>query len=161
MGTVIKVRDNTITTSPFTLPFSTGKALVKGCSAYAGVNDKVVLTPRIEMDSTLKAPFVNALEHNDKGANKHDILTYAWNPEQFIKYTWLLEGLRYTQVEASVLPFVDGRCFASTDDGAKEFCLVNSVKDCWPAELNNSSFPLCRHMRHEPAHPASGSEPAK
>lgn len=102
-------------------------------------NDKVMLTPRRYLEKALRGPHELALQVESGSRDARCTIRRVSKPESFLWAVLEKWHVPVSQVDADVLPFVDGRCAGvrsdaihSTLEDSKRWCLVPSWKDCRP-----------------------------
>ena len=117
---VLKVRDNTLVTQPFSIPSITGGVCTKPCGFSGGVNDKVMLLHRRSMH-IMTAIYEHLLHGTGSAANS----------ETFYKQTLKKLGVNHS---SCCLPLTDARCRARSGSdrypSSGRWQTVPTWKDC-------------------------------
>mmetsp|Transcript_39572 Transcript_39572/g.104957 ORF Transcript_39572/g.104957 Transcript_39572/m.104957 type:complete len:454 (-) Transcript_39572:286-1647(-) len=144
---VVKVRDNTIALRPVAPDklLSITEVVLKDCSKWGGVNDKVMALPRKHLEKSLGAtyPSMIAVMNDDPLDHKlRSMSDQSANTEQVVMHTLVGNAVPFRELTFekgdrdgdNYLPFVDGRCYAGKEPGSENrWCIVSHCKDCWPS----------------------------
>jgi len=144
---VVKVRDNTIAMRPVAPDklLSITEVVLKDCSKWGGVNDKVMALPRKHLEKSLGAtyPSMIAVMNDDPLDHKlRSMSDQSANTEQVVMHTLVGNAVPFRELTFekgdrdgdNYLPFVDGRCYAGKEPGSENrWCIVSHCKDCWPS----------------------------
>eukprot|EP00747_Dinoflagellata_sp_TGD_P181497 gnl/TRDRNA2_/TRDRNA2_35359_c0_seq1.p1 gnl/TRDRNA2_/TRDRNA2_35359_c0~~gnl/TRDRNA2_/TRDRNA2_35359_c0_seq1.p1 ORF type:complete len:519 (+),score=65.58 gnl/TRDRNA2_/TRDRNA2_35359_c0_seq1:72-1628(+) len=144
---VVRLRDNAIVTMPMPINTAT-KVLTKGCNTWHGVNDKVMISPRMYALNALEGVFAFGVRVNNGDSEAVQDAQYVMNPEMFLQTAWEALDIDYKSDDNFTIPVVDGRCVGNDTSAAgmpdhRKFCLVGAWKDCRPHIFNSSSYPTC------------------
>lgn len=140
---VIRIRDDSIVTTPFVYPFTRSRSgsfsnsslaqpcFAKKCFSWHGVNDKVMLCPRAHMHALLRA------FGEDMMFTKGEDLWEFWFSEKALEWTLARYDVPIVLMDADELPFVTGRlpcnCQARVTSPATLWCLASKdYSDCHP-----------------------------
>lgn len=151
---IIKLRDNTLVTMPYTLRLGhvlhenksmRNAVLVKDCCGWGGINDKVMVLPRKHLRPALAGPYMAIMgveRGNSYAKSKFVTDKKIVNPEFLYKRVLQSYNIPILPVNSSVLPFVDARSHTTTSFGTIGWCPVPFRKDCAPPqELWNIRVP--------------------
>jgi hypothetical protein len=128
---VLRLRDNALVARPFD-PIDlmksarNSKTLLRNCSNWGGVNDKVWLIPRVHMEGVLAHVTRDVLS-----SREYLIAAQPLNAEGLVRTVWEHYGVNYVHINPFLLPIVDARCTTPGNNlKPPKFTYVPSWKDC-------------------------------
>jgi hypothetical protein len=146
---VLKVRDNTLALRPVVPEklLNITEVNFKHCEWWGGVQDKVMLMPRVYLEKTLGDFYPSMLAvMNDPVLDQRlkNVSLESENTEQVVKNLIVANGVPWRQRRfdeetndshgSDYLPFVDGRCHPGGASGSEDrWCVVSHCKDCYPS----------------------------